>query len=109
MFLVIKATNQTDANETNSYGRVYLFARQFHGLAFLLLRPAFRVIKATPESMTDIPNSSDFEWIRSNILGKSIAKIATVTPSIVLAFTDVKKLTITLEVYLPFISTLSTV
>jgi hypothetical protein len=31
----------------------------YHGLAFLELSPAFKVINATPESIIDTPYSSD--------------------------------------------------
>ena len=47
---------------SNSLQIDYLFDFWNHGLAFLDDKPAFRVIRATPESMTEMPYSSDLEW-----------------------------------------------
>ena len=58
--------------------------------------PAFSVIRATPESITEMPYSSDLVCWRGKNTGKSIARMQITVPSMVVAFTWFQKVTLIL-------------
>ena len=64
----------------------------YQGLAFVAVIPAFKVMRATPVSIKEMPNSSVLHKDLAKIGGKSTAKIAIHTTVIVIALKGSKLL-----------------